>query len=176
MKYNGWFALRVVLQSSLWSLFTSSPTPFDAYNADHKSSQYNVYRLSYRRSSRNLEEAKKLKLYWKYHLLASCSGCSLAYRFSYSALRGRWNKDSRMSTTFLRRLCKSFYLTLSDLSYSVLISLSKLPHSTPLLSESSERFDNFSLCLRQTAEMTVRLQVYTTTANNNKCPSSFHDG
>ena len=24
--------------------------------------------------------------------------------------------------------------------------------------------------------MTVWLQVYTTTANNNKCPSSFHDG
>ena len=129
MKYNGWFTLCVVLQSSLWSLFTSSPTPFDAYNADYKSSQYNVYRLSYRRSSTNLEEAKKLKLYWKYHLLASCSECSLAYRFSYSALRGRGNKDSRMSRTFFRRLCKSFYLILSDLRYSVLIPWSTLLRS-----------------------------------------------
>ena len=115
---------------SLWSLFTSSPTPFNAYDADYKSSQYNVYWLSYRRSGRNLEQAKKLKLYWKYHSLASCPGCSLAYRFSYSALRGRWNKDSRMSRTFFRRLCKSFYITLSDLCYSVLIPWSKLPCSS----------------------------------------------
>ena len=62
-------------------------------------------------------------------MLASCSECSLAYRFSYSALRGRGNKDSRMSRTFFRCLCKSFYLILSDLRYSVLIPWSTLLRS-----------------------------------------------